>query len=205
LTTTATFTDLTPGSYTATVTATNAVGTSSASAASAAVTVTPSDPEPTDPTTVKGSIVVTGDLTPGGTISVAGSGFAKSASGFRVELHSDPILLGTVSTDAEGAFALDATVPKTIEAGAHTVVVLIDGVEVGGSAITLAAADPSDGANPTDDPSAPVVTSAAGSDKDPGRLAFTGSQFVVPIVAAGGLLVLLGAAALVVAKRRKRA
>lgn len=100
----------------------------------------PVDPEPTDPTTVKGTVAITGQLRPGGTVSVVGSGLATGTAGFSVELHSEPQQLGTVSTDASGAFRLAATIPAATPAGAHTVVVLINGVTVAAAPVTIAAA-----------------------------------------------------------------
>lgn len=41
----------------------------------------------------------------------------------RVELHSDPLLLGTATTTAEGTLDLEVTIPAGVETGAHTVVV----------------------------------------------------------------------------------
>jgi hypothetical protein len=96
-------------------------------------------PAPVDPTTVRGSVTVTGDLVAGGTVTVRGTGFAPDVTGIRVEIHSDPVLLGTVSTDAAGSFALTATVPASLPAGTHTVVVVVDGVTVGSTVVTIAA------------------------------------------------------------------
>ncbi len=140
-----TFTGVAAGSHTATVVATNAVGDSSASAASNPVTVVaaeePEEPEePVDPSTVKGTVTVTGDLKAGGTITVRGTGFAESTSGFAVEVHSTPQLLGTVGTDAAGAFTLTATLPANLPAGSHSIVVLYDGVTVSSAAVSVAAA-----------------------------------------------------------------
>lgn len=96
-------------------------------------------PAPTDPSTVRGSVSVTGDLVAGGTVTVRGTGFAPDVAGVRVEIHSDPVLLGTVRTDAEGSFSLTTTVPASLPAGTHTVVVLVDGVVVGSTAVAVRA------------------------------------------------------------------
>ena len=137
-TTTRTFTGLAGGDYTATVAARNAVGTSAASAASAAVTVVA--PPAVDPTTVKGSVAVTGDLVPGGRITVIGSDLAPGVDDFAVELHSTPQTLGSVTTDGDGGFTFTGTIPAATPAGAHSIVVTIDGVEVARASITVAAA-----------------------------------------------------------------
>ncbi|WP_348788237.1 ParB-like protein [Leifsonia sp. NPDC080035] len=192
----ATFTGLAAGQYTATVTAANAVGASAPSAASAPVTVeatgtdpgTPGDPGTPDPTTVHGHITVSGALVAGGSVTVAGTGFAANVAGVRVELHSDPVLLGTVSTDASGAFALSTTIPASVPAGAHSVVVVVNGVQVGTAAVTVAAAD----------------SAAVGAqDGDPAELASTGSTLAAePFLAATALAALLAGAALVALRRR---
>ncbi len=143
---------------------------------------TPADPgsaDPTDPATVRGSVTVTGDLVAGGAVTVRGTGFAADADA-RVEIHSDPVLLGTVRTDDSGAFTLAATVPAGLPAGTHTVVVVVDGVTVGSTTVT-------------------VVADAAGSD---GELAFTGAEGLVP-AAIAALLALLAGTGIVVARRRR--
>ncbi|MFZ7087643.1 ParB/Srx family N-terminal domain-containing protein [Curtobacterium sp. RRHDQ10] len=145
-------------------------------------TTPPTDPG-TTPSTARGAVQVTGTLRPGGTVVVTGTGFAPSTSGIRVELRPDQVLLGTVMTDASGAFRLTATIPRSVATGAHTVVVLVDGTPV--------AVDP--------------VTISAGSSADRSSLAFTGSRDAVPAAVVAGLLLLAGTSAAVVATRRKRA
>ncbi|WP_193750507.1 ParB/Srx family N-terminal domain-containing protein, partial [Curtobacterium luteum] len=144
---------------------------------------TPAEPgsaEPTDPTTVRGSVTVTGDLVAGGAVTVRGTDFAPDADA-RVEIHSDPVLLGTVRTDDSGAFTLAATVPTGLPAGTHTVVVVVGGVTVGSTTVTV------------------VATDGAGTD---GELAFTGAEGLVPAVVAA-LLALLVGTGIVVARRRR--
>lgn len=195
-TTSYTFTGLAAGSYSATVTATNAIGTSVASPASAQVVVLPA---PVDPGTVKGSVQVTGSLRAGGSITIEGTGFAASTIGFAVEIHSAPQSLGTVDTDAKGAFTLKAKIPAATPAGTHSIVVLINGTEVSSAEISVAAA-PTDPATPTPTPSA---SPAAGSGVQAG-LASTGFD-------GGGLIwialafLVAGAGTVVVLRRRDRA
>ena len=90
------------------------------------------------------------------------------------------MLLGTVRTDDSGAFTLAATVPAGLPAGTHTVVVVVDGVTVGSTTVT-------------------VVADAAGSD---GELAFTGAEGLVP-AAIAALLALLAGTGIVGAPRRR--
>ncbi len=150
---------------------------------------TPTDPGTTgpgtaDPTTVRGTVRVTGALVPGGSVTVLGTGFAPDTDA-RVELHSDPVVLGTVRTDDTGAFTLAATVPASLPAGTHTVVVVVDGVTVGSTTVTVAAGG------------------GAGADTD-GELAFTGSDGLVPAAVAALLALLVGTGVVVARRRRSR-
>jgi len=103
----------------------------------------PIDPEPTpvavDPATVLGSVGVSGSLRAGGTVTVTGTGLAPSTAGYLVEIRSTPQTLGVASTDAAGALRLTATIPANLAAGTHTVVVLINGVAVASTVVTIAA------------------------------------------------------------------
>lgn len=75
----------------------------------------------------------------GGILKVSGSGFDAGAV-LRIELHSTPVELGTVTTSADGGFATTVTVPSSIPAGAHTLVVILpDGSQLR-SAVTVTAA-----------------------------------------------------------------
>lgn len=135
----------------------------------------------TDPTTVKGTVTVSGDLVPGGTITVRGSGLAPSTSGFSVELHSTPQVLGAASTNAAGGFTFTGTIPASTPAGSHAVVVTIGGVQVAGVSVTVAAAD----------------ADAAG-------LASTGTALVDVLAWIAGALIALGAAAFAFVRLRAR-
>jgi len=140
-TTSHTLTGLGVGTHAVTVAAQNYLGTSPASAA-ASFTLTASEPEPQpEPGTgVQPSVSVTGQLRPGGAVVVEGAGLPASTSGITVEIRSTPQTLGTVSTTAQGGFRLQATLPASIEPGAHTIVVLVDGQVVASQAVTVAAA-----------------------------------------------------------------
>jgi hypothetical protein len=125
-------------------------GTGSGTAAQPAPSATPSataHPEPTatpdvdvDPASVTGTIEVTGELTPGGSISLRGSGFAPHAE-FVIEVHSEARTLTTVASDASGDFSTEATIPSDLAPGVHSVVVLVDREEVASERITVIAAD----------------------------------------------------------------
>lgn len=166
-----TFTGLPAGSHSVTVTAVNHIGASEESAAASVTVVPPSTgPEPTtspSPTAspaplpetggpAKVSVSVTGDVEASGTIRVSGSGVSPSAS-VRVELHSTPVVLGSTTATASGAFALTATIPASTTPGAHSIVVFVDGVEVARTAITVAGSLPATGGT-----SVPLVVTGLG-------------------------------------------
>ncbi|TCK66292.1 ExeM/NucH family extracellular endonuclease [Curtobacterium sp. PhB136] len=142
----------------------------------------PTDPgaDPSEPGTSPASLSVSGDLRVGGTFTLTGSGFAADER-TRVELHSDPVLLGTVVADADGDLSGRLTIPASVSAGTHTIVVT--GPTTG--TVTLRV---------TIDP----ATGAASV----GALAFTGAELGGGIAAA---LLLLAAGAGVLVVRRRRA
>lgn len=109
-------------------------GYASAEATSAAVTVAPPSEEPAEeqPTVALGARSVAA----GGTLAVEGRGFAAGAV-LRIELHSTPVMLGSVTASTAGAFATTVTIPAGTTAGAHTLVVALpDGTQVR-SALTV--------------------------------------------------------------------
>lgn len=75
----------------------------------------------------------------GGSLKVAGSGFA-AGSELVIELRSTPARLGTVTASASGEFTTTVTVPASVDAGPHTVLVTLpDGTTVR-AAVTVTAA-----------------------------------------------------------------
>ncbi len=132
-----TFGDLRDGAYAVEVRAVNAVGESAASGRAALTIAQDGGGGPTDPQPAPGEITVEGTPVVGGTIVVEGRGFTPGATA-RVELHSDPVLLGEVVVAADGTFRLEATVPD-VPAGEHRIVVLVDGVTAAQQAVTVAA------------------------------------------------------------------
>lgn len=137
-TTSHTFTGLADGSYRAAVRAVNAAGES--------VSSPPSDPATvgTPVVDVKGTVAVEGDLAPGASVTITGTGYAPNVPELALELHSDPVSLGTVATDAQGGFTTTATIPDTVPVGAHQVVVLHDGQQVTASPVEVVAAGAAD-------------------------------------------------------------
>lgn len=175
-TTSFTFTDLEAHRYRARVVAQFTDGTSETSPVSDRTKVGGADPR-----TVTGTLTVTGDLVAGGAVTITGAGFAGDVSGFQVEIHSDPIVLSEVATDADGGFVLEATVPETLEAGDHHVVVAYDGVEVGSTPVTVteaAAAAPAEAAS--------VTPSATSADRSQAGLLLLGALAAVGVAALVG-------------------
>ncbi|MFC4224076.1 family 78 glycoside hydrolase catalytic domain [Lysinibacter cavernae] len=63
----------------------------------------------------------------GDKLTLASSGFAVGAK-VRVELHSDPVVLGRSVADAAGVITLSATVPASVGPGEHTLVFAVEAV-----------------------------------------------------------------------------
>ena len=166
----------------------------------------------------------------GGSVVVTGSGFEGETS-IELWLASDPMLLTTVVTDAQGAFSATVQIPASTEVGEHHIRALVGETELANQAITVTAAvvDPTDPpVDPTDppvDPTDPVVTpttpgtstppSATPSDTTPGstkpgstKPAGSGSDLpntgasIWPVTA-GGILILLAGLGMLLAKRRR--
>jgi len=161
-----------------------------------------STPEPVEP-------VVTVDaasVAAGAQLTISGTGFGADAA-LRVELHSDPVVLGTTTADAAGAFRTIVTIPAATAPGAHSIVVIGQGDVTVSTALTVTAAT-GGGQNPGGGVGTPGTggagTSGAGTSGQAGAsdpLAATGADsmpFVLTAVA------LLGAGLLLVVLRRRR-
>lgn len=144
-TTTKVFADLKDGTYRAAVRAVNAAGTSVSSPPSDAVTVGKAVSD------VKGTIAVDGDLEPGASVILNGTGYAADVPELTIELHSDPVVLGTVATDAQGAFTTTVTIPAEVPEGQHSLVVLHEGIEVTSSPVEVATVEVAPAAAKTED------------------------------------------------------
>ncbi len=66
------------------------------------------------------AVVGSGPLVVGGRLELRGTGLAPSTT-YEVWLESDPVLLGTVTTDADGVFLFVATIPAGTTPGEHHV------------------------------------------------------------------------------------
>jgi hypothetical protein len=124
--------------YTVTVTAQTADGDSPASEPSNAATPTAPAPPPTPPATDLVLTTTDGNITvaePGQDIIFVGTGFLAFST-VAVTIYSDPIVLGTFTTDAFGNFRGPVTLPEGLTAGEHTVVA--QGVAPDGSPRSMA-------------------------------------------------------------------
>ncbi|GAA1523119.1 hypothetical protein BJ978_001529 [Agromyces terreus] len=129
-----------------------------------------SDEGPVVPAT---SLTVSGSLIPGGSINVAGTGFAADTE-YEVELHSTPQSIASTTSDADGSFSADGTIATDTPEGEHEIVVLLDGEEVASTPVIIGAA-PVDGGDDegtdgegTDGGTATDGTDGTGGGTDPG-------------------------------------
>ena len=85
---------------------------------------------------------------------MTGTGFAPS-SPVSLTLHSDPVEVGTATTDDTGSFTAEVTVPAATEAGDHTVVAAAESPAAEASPpLTITAAPaPAPSADPSTEPS----------------------------------------------------
>ena len=95
-----------------------------------------------------GHVVVKGADWPAGTV--------------QIELHSDPVVLGTVTVGADGTFEFTGTIPADIPVGEHTIVV-VQGELTKTAAITIVAKDAGPSPTPTVTPSPSVSPSVPAS------------------------------------------
>jgi LPXTG-motif cell wall-anchored protein len=131
-------------------------------------------PEPVPTIVVDDSNVKQGEL-----ITVTGTGFAPDTE-VTVWLYSDPILLATITTDADGGFSYTLQVPAGFEIGEHHVVIRIgDTLLAQSQAITVsvAAVDPGPG-NPGNPggPGTPGGGQGGQGSSPAGGLASTGAD-----------------------------
>lgn len=151
-----------------------------------------------DPVTVAAAPTISLSIdtaTAGDSIVVAGTGFF-GAGDLTVELHSDPVVLGTITPAVDGSFRGEFSVPANTPAGEHTVVVrATDGTVLATSPlIVTAAADGTDGVGTPEHGDTEGTPAAGGSTPD--RLGATGGAFDGTSVALLALGVLVAGAIL---------
>jgi hypothetical protein len=122
----------------------------------------------------------------GGEIAVTGEGFASGET-VRFELHSDPIVLGTLRADAGGRIDGTLRIPASVPAGAHTLVALGEGASIQASlALQVQSA-------------ATAAGTTSGAAASPAVLASTGAELPAAGLVIGLFLVIAGG---VIARRR---
>lgn len=130
-----------------------------------------------------------GSIRAGDDITISGTGFTPGAT-IAFELHSDPIALGTLTADADGALQGTLRIPASTPAGAHTLVALSGSTVIASTALTVTAAT-----------GAGTGGQAGGSAVVPGGgLAATGADAPVALVAFGVIVAVMGG--LLVRRRR---
>jgi hypothetical protein len=179
------------------VVAANAFGEQASAAVPVTVLATP------------GVTVPVGEVVAGGTVEVAGTG-ARPGERVDVELHSEPVLLATVTADATGAFRATVTIPAATPAPArhHLVAVGAQSGELARVALAVAAV-PQDGTGTdagTGGTGGGTDASAPGGGTGSGTAASAGtgrSALAVTGLTAGSLLLLaLGCVGVGVVARR---
>ena len=141
---------------------------------------------------------------PGDTIHVTASGFAHSEP-VKIELHSDPVELASVTADADGTIDTTVTIPADAPAGAHRIVLTGQmSTLTGGSALTVAGATTPGGSegSGTGSGSTPANSgSGAGAGSGSAQLAATGAEFPDATLLIGVLMLLIGFAAIRIRRR----
>ena len=121
----------------------------------------------------------------GKTVTVKGTGFAPEST-VTITLHSEPVEVGTATTDASGDFTATVTVPATTEAGDHTVVAASNTPTVTASAPLTVTAPPAPAEDPSTAPSTQPTAPPAPAPEQGGKggLARTGTNALILVAAA---------------------
>lgn len=154
-----------------------------------------------EPTPIATVTLGSGKVVQGGKLEVSGADFP--VGDVTVVLNSEPVELGTATTDAAGAFSGSFTVPASVTPGSHTVVVTgADGVSAEAAVTVTAAAVPGGPGDGGDDSGDGAGTDPAGT-KPGANLASTGVNGFGAWL--GGALALLIAGAGMALFRRRAA
>ncbi|MRG59829.1 hypothetical protein GE115_08105 [Agromyces sp. CFH 90414] len=130
----------------------------------------------------------------GSALKIAGANFAAGTS-ITLELHSDPVVLGTAVAGEDGSIAFDAVVPASIPTGDHEIVAFFGENGELRVPITVTAAD----ATPTAGASSTAASAGTGSAAGLADTGFEGIGLGI-----GALVVLLGAGVLAITALRRR-
>lgn len=129
-------------------------------------------------------------------LTLSGRGFEPDRE-LPVILNSDPVLLGTVTTDDEGAFSAELTIPESLPAGEHIITVGDASIP-----ITVLPAEPGVDADDTARDGAPAALVADGEARE---LAATGADpLAASILGALAVALLAAGAAAVKTSRQPR-
>jgi len=127
--------------------------------------------------------------TPGQTIDIEARTFV-AGSAVSVTLNSDPVLLGTPTSDPSGVARLSATIPANTALGAHTIVAT--GTASDGTPLTLTV-------------SINVVAADGSGGSGGGGLPRTGDDTSLPLARIGLALAAAGGVITAVAAKRRKA
>ena len=81
----------------------------------------------------KGSIIHAGS-----SVIISGSGFIGNINDLKIEIHSNPLQLGSVTSSKDGSFEVQINIPENLEIGTHNIVVLYQGIEIVSQQIEVA-------------------------------------------------------------------
>ena len=124
-------------------------------------------------------------VAPGGSDTVSGTNFTPNSS-VSLSLHSDPVDLGTVTTDGSGNFSAAVTIPSSTATGSHTIEALDTPTgDVATAAIT-------------------VSTSGTGTGGGGGGGGLAGTGVAVIGIGALGIVLLVGGGLMLMAGRRRK-
>ena len=140
----------------------------------------------------------------GGALTVSGTGFAPGSE-VKIELHSEPTLLGSAIVGEDRTFSQQVTIPANTPTNeAHSLVVVLPGGATVSTPITVLAADTgsgtANGSGTAGGTSANGTASGAGTGTG-GALSNTGAPEMLPFAALGAALLLAGAIALIARHR----
>lgn len=134
----------------------------------------------------------------GGSLTVNGGGF-DAGEKVSATLFSDPVKLGELTADSDGAVSDTLTIPVTVAAGVHRLELRgLSSDRVASTEITVTEAS---GGTPTDGTTPTGTTQDDTDGGSTGNLAFTGSSAIL-LATVGLMTVLLGAGLLVMRRRR---
>lgn len=136
----------------------------------------------------------------GEALTVSGTGFAPGSE-VRIELHSEPVVLGSAVVGEDRTFSRQVTIPANTPANEpHSLVVVLPSGATVSTPITVLAADIG-GGTAGGSGSADGNGTAAGGTGNGESLSNTGAPAALPIAALGAALLLAGTIALIARSR----